>query len=127
MIYYPMHMHLHSCHQPGASTESHIYNAKALGMKYIRFTDHDTRVCKKENEFRSFDFSREEMEYIYSGEEYVRLTASGNYKPRFENGSFVLYTDGEGESDNFPSVTLYTSGKEQSFRSQSEAYNYRLR
>ena len=115
MIYYPMHMHLHSCHQPGASMESHIYNAKTLGMRYIRFTDHDTRVCKKEDEFRSFDFSRGETEYVYSGEEYVRLVPSGNYEPHFESGNFVLHTDGESEADKLPAVTLYTSGKNHTY------------
>ena len=40
--YYPMHMHLHTCFQPGMSMAAHMYNANKLGMKYIWFTDHDT-------------------------------------------------------------------------------------
>lgn len=57
MIYEPMHMHLHTCHQPGGSMEGHIYNASQLGMRYIRFTDHDTRTGKKKNPIEKFDFS----------------------------------------------------------------------
>lgn len=43
-IYHGIAMHRHTCHQPGSSMEAHIYNAHQLGMQYIRFTDHDTRV-----------------------------------------------------------------------------------
>ncbi len=57
MIYEPMHMHLHTCHQPGGSMEGHIYNASLLGMRYIRFTDHDTRTGRKRNPIEEFDFT----------------------------------------------------------------------
>ena len=57
MIYEPMHMHLHTCHQPGGSMEGHIYNASLLGMRYIRFTDHDTRTGRKPNPIEEFDFT----------------------------------------------------------------------
>lgn len=40
--YHPMHMHLHTCFQPGMSMATHMHNAQKLGMKYIWFTDHDT-------------------------------------------------------------------------------------
>ncbi len=55
--YHPMHMHLHSCYQPGGSMEGHIYNAVALGMKYIRFTDHDTRTGPPKSPITEYDFS----------------------------------------------------------------------
>ncbi len=61
MRYHPMQMHLHTCHQPGASMEGHIYNAASLGMKYVRFTDHDTRTGANENPVHGFDFSRGEL------------------------------------------------------------------
>ena len=61
--YYPMHMHLHTCHQPGASMEGHIYNAALLGMSYIRFTDHDTRTGRKKDPVDSFDFSKGCLSY----------------------------------------------------------------
>lgn len=57
MIYEPMHMHLHTCHQPGGSMEGHIYNASRLGMRYIRFTDHDTRTGRGKNPIDCFDFT----------------------------------------------------------------------
>ncbi len=59
--YHPMQMHLHTCHQPGGSMEGHIYNAASLGMKYIRFTDHDTRTGPKKNPVNGFDFSCGEL------------------------------------------------------------------
>ncbi len=37
--YHPMHMHLHTCFQPGMSMAAHMYNTHKLGMKYIWFTD----------------------------------------------------------------------------------------
>ncbi len=61
MKYYPMQMHLHTCHQPGGSMEGHIYNAAALGMSYIRFTDHDTRTGRAKKPVEGFDFSRGEI------------------------------------------------------------------
>lgn len=56
-VYHPMQMHLHTCHQPGASMESHMVNARALGMHYIRFTDHDVRTGPKKQPCSGFDFS----------------------------------------------------------------------
>ncbi len=58
--YYCMPMHLHTCHQPGSSMEAHIYNAQQLGMRYIRFTDHDTRVSRLKERLYHYDFTRPE-------------------------------------------------------------------
>ena len=58
-----MAMHLHTVHQPGASMESHIYNASKLGMKYIRFTDHDCHTGPKEFPAHSFDFTKGTLKY----------------------------------------------------------------
>jgi len=69
MKYYPMQMHLHTCHQPGGSMEGHIYNAKKLGMEYIRFTDHDTRIGPKKYPLSRFDFSRGALSYSECGGE----------------------------------------------------------
>lgn len=55
--YHPMQMHLHTCHQPGASMASHMYNARDLGMHYIRFTDHDVRTGPKKAPCLGFDFT----------------------------------------------------------------------
>ena len=54
--FYAQHLHLHSCYEPGASMEGHIYHAKNLGMKYIWFTDHDIRMGRKPHEVDGFDF-----------------------------------------------------------------------
>jgi len=99
MIYYPMHMHMHTCHQPGASMEGHIYNASLLGMKYIRFTDHDNRVGLKKNALKSFDFSRGELSYEYAqgvsctwdliGEPKIRASALAICSRTGESSSFI--------------------------------------
>lgn len=60
-IYYPMQMHLHTCHQPGGSMEGHIYNAAKLGMEYIRFTDHDVRTGQKQYPVDNFDFTHKSL------------------------------------------------------------------
>lgn len=57
--YFAQHMHMHSCYQPGASMEGHIYNAANLGMKYIWFTDHDIRMGRKQFQIDSFDFQQD--------------------------------------------------------------------
>ena len=106
MAYYPMHMHLHSVHQPGASMEGHIYNAHALGMKYIRFTEHDTRTGKKEFPVESFDFSRGALFYEDAPGQTVALDMLGEPKAEFEGGSLIL--TGEG------GVRLRSSGKRHS-------------
>jgi len=59
--YHPMHMHLHCCFQAGASMASHMHNANVLGMQYIRFTDHDTRMCRRKNPCNGFDFTKETL------------------------------------------------------------------
>ena len=95
MKYYPMHMHLHTVHQPGASMEGHIFNAHTLGMKYIRFTDHDTRTGSSEKTVNTFDFSRGVFEYVTE----QGITCS--WKPLYDctpvisNSSIVVISTGE--------------------------------
>ena len=55
MKYYPMAMHLHSIHQPGASMASHMFNAQKLGMKYIHFTDHVFEYMSKNKGQKQLD------------------------------------------------------------------------
>ncbi len=64
--FYAQHMHMHSCYQPGASMEGHMYHANKLGMKYIWFTDHDIRMGRKQNEVTGFDFESDTL--IVNGE-----------------------------------------------------------
>lgn len=54
--YYPMHMHLHAACDHGASMAMHMYNANKLGMRYIWFTDHDTRTGVKKQAVNGFSF-----------------------------------------------------------------------
>lgn len=55
--YYPMHMHLHTCFQPGMSMAAHMYNANKLGMKYIWFTDHDTATGIGKRSITGYSFA----------------------------------------------------------------------
>ena len=59
--YYPMHMHLHASCDYGASMAMHMYNAQKLGMRYIWFTDHDTRTGRKKNTVTGFQFDSPEL------------------------------------------------------------------
>lgn len=55
--YYPMHMHLHASCDRGASMALDMYNASKLGMNYIWFTDHDTRMGLMKNHISKYSFS----------------------------------------------------------------------
>lgn len=107
MPYYPMHMHLHSIHQPGASMEGHIYNAYRLGMKYIRFTEHDTRTGRKKNAIDFFDFERQQLRYEDTPGNTVALDAVGEPALSFSDGALHLHSQG-GEPVG---VKLYSSAK----------------
>ena len=54
--YHPMHMHLHAACDHGASMAMHMHNASCLGMRYIWFTDHDTRTGTKKHPVHGFSF-----------------------------------------------------------------------
>lgn len=105
MIYEPMPMHLHTCHQPGGSMEGHIYNASQLGMRYIRFTDHDTRTGRKKNQVDKFDFSKglaviSEKPFPKHGFEFF-----GNIEPSVANGEIrMLYSS---DSDEYERAGTY--------------------
>ena len=60
-IYHPMHMHIHTCFQPGSSMANHMHNAKQLGMKYIWFTDHDLRTGRKHPPVHGFQFDMDNL------------------------------------------------------------------
>ncbi len=94
MRYYPMAMHLHTCHQPGASMESHIYNAKKLEMKYIHFTDHDTRTGRKQSPVTFFDFSKGVLKYEETKGQSVSFDPVGEPVCSFENGALKLSSNG---------------------------------
>ncbi|MBR4109749.1 MAG: hypothetical protein IKK41_05505 [Oscillospiraceae bacterium] len=51
-----MHMHLHAACDHGASMAMHMFNARQLGMRYLWFTDHDTRTGVKSQPVNGFEF-----------------------------------------------------------------------
>lgn len=59
--YHPMHMHLHAACDHGASMALHMHNARQLGMRYIWFTDHDTRTGEKKKQVHGYTFHSPEL------------------------------------------------------------------
>ena len=106
MKYYPMHMHLHSIHQPGASMTSHIHNAKELGMEYIRFTDHDTRTGRKNIPVRDFDFSKGVLVYNEGEEDRRGWELIGAPAVSFSAGELIFSS-----SDGYSGLKFFSSGK----------------
>ena len=106
MKYYPMHMHLHTTHQPGASMDSHMYNAHKLGMNYIRFTDHDVRTGISQNSVMGFDFLRGQMEYKTDEGIKVGWNKSGSGEVETTADGFKLSANGD-----FVAIELYSGSK----------------
>ena len=100
-------MHLHSIHQPGASMESHIYNAQKLGMKYIHFTDHDTRTGRKSSPVEGFDFSRCVLEYKDNKEESRGWEKIGDPEIEFKNGGLNI----SGKDGDISGIRFRSDGK----------------
>ena len=92
--YYPMHMHLHTCFQGGASMESQIYNAKKLGMAYIHLTDHDTTLGRAYTP--TVDFSRRELEYKDPNGILIRFDAFGDGQLSFAGDALRIAAEKEG-------------------------------
>ncbi len=105
--YYAQAMHLHCCSQMGASMASHMENAAALGMRYIHFTEHDTRMGRREYELDAFDFTRHETEYSDFDGQSVKLSPVGDINMRFVGDELELSADKEA------GVELIASGKRQ--------------
>jgi hypothetical protein len=104
-IYHPQAMHLHACNQMGASMESHMANAAALGMQYIRFTGHDIRMGRRKYEIDRFDFTRHMLEYSDYPKQTIRLVPTSGIKWRFVGDALELTADDEA------GMTLTASGK----------------
>ena len=113
MKYYPMAMHIHTCHQPGGSMEGHMYNAKKLGMQYIHFTDHDGRLGRKANEFSSFDFSLGAIEYSEPNvnKSMVGFESVGECEISSEVGKITARALGNGAEYTESGITLKSAGK----------------
>ena len=110
MIYEPMHMHLHTCHQPGGSMEGHIYNASKLGMRYIRFTDHDTRTGRKQNPIERFDFTKG-VTMIHDRKKGTHgFETFGDAAISFEDGKMIIKASSDSEEYHRSGVYFTSSG-----------------
>ena len=89
-----MHMHLHTCFQSGASMESHMYNARKLGMKYIRFTDHDSTLCRAHTP--NVDFSKHLLDYVDENRIRIRFDPIGGACLGFEGDALRVTAEGDG-------------------------------
>ncbi len=116
--YHAQHMHVHSCYEPGASMEGHIFNAKNLGMRYIWFTDHDIRMGIKRNEFDRFDFS-DGLTYECDGKSVGFLSKENqcgsicicNESSHNDGNCMKMSTVGEGEEWKGCEATLVSCAK----------------
>ena len=95
--YYPMHMHLHASCDYGASMALDMYNASKLGMEYIWFTDHDTRMGIRENCVDGFSFDTPSLmkytdSYFYGFE---ILNENTDYKIDEIEKTLILKTQSE--------------------------------
>ena len=102
-------MHIHTCYQPGGSMESHIYNASHLGMHYIRFTDHDTRLGTMNAKVYGFDFKKGELVQRSSDGREVGWRLVGKPEIVFDENGVTLKNCGTVPSD--VGLELYSSGK----------------
>ena len=93
--YHPMHMHIHSCFQPGASMAMHMANAKKLGMEYIWFTDHDSRMGAKKNPVTGISFETgkriiQENEKDYYGFELSEYEEKAEFYEKTEENKLLM-------------------------------------
>ena len=117
--FYAQHLHIHSCYEPGASMEGHIYHASKLGMKHIWFTDHDIRMGRKPTEVDSFDFESGLTELNSSESEYgfkVSDSVKGTVEHCSDNayrgdGCMKMQVKSDGVEWSAVSATLFSHGK----------------
>ena len=103
--YHAQHMHVHSCYEPGASMEGHIFNAQKLGMRYIWFTDHDIRMGRLRNELDSFDFS--------SGLNYVHNGVNVGFLPKEDQcGEICICNESSSEGGRSMKMSLFGESEE---------------
>ena len=74
--------------------ESHMYNAKCLGMKYIRFTDHDSTICRAY--VPNIDFSKQQLDYTDENGIRIRFDPIGNTTLDFEENALRVASESEG-------------------------------
>lgn len=123
--YYPMHMHLHTCFQPGMSMAAHMYNANKLGMKYIWFTDHDTATGIGKRAICGFSFEDGVLEKgdhgfyeaefedkalfsctVDAAEKKAKLFAKANEREQWQSGGIYFHSTGHRHN---PALLMETS------------------
>ncbi len=123
--YHSMHMHLHTCFQPGMSMAAHMYNANKLGMKYIWFTDHDTATGIGRRSITGYSFADGvlnkgdhgffEAEYaekakfsciVDAAEETAKLEVQADEKTDWQNGGVYFHSTGHRHN---PALLMETS------------------
>lgn len=111
--YYPMHMHIHTCFQPGSSMANHFYNAKQLEMKYIWFTDHDVRTGLKKKpvpgfQFDSDDLLKEEENGVFQGFEITEYETKAKLTHSVDTNEQMLTLKAEGSAkDEWQSAGIH--------------------
>ena len=93
--YHPMHMHLHGGCDHGASMSMHMHSAQKLGMRYIWFTDHDTRTGVKKHPVTGFSFDcpqlmKEEATGRFHGFKCINEAVSCSVDPQRQRLSMKL-------------------------------------
>lgn len=123
--YHPMHMHLHTCFQPGMSMAAHMHNARELGMKYIWFTDHDTATGIGRRSIKGYSFADgclskgdhgfAEAEFaekarftceVDAGDEMAKLLACADPRPIWQSGGIYFHSTGHRHN---PALLMETS------------------
>ena len=110
--YYPMHMHLHAACDYGSSMALDMYNASTLGMEYIWFTDHDTRMVRREKEVNGFSFDTPFL-MIENGKEFTgfeKVNEETSYDINPELKTLTLYSDGLKDGWNTSGVFFKSNG-----------------
>ncbi len=122
--YYPMHMHLHAGCDYGSSMALDMYNASKLGMEYIWFTDHDTRMVRREKEVKGFSFDTpflmRENGKEFTGFKTVNEETRYNINP--EKKTLTLYSEGLKEGWNTSGVFFASNGTRHTCSLASSVY-----
>lgn len=111
--YYPMHMHIHTCFQPGSSMANHFYNANKLGMKYIWFTDHDVRTGIKKVPVTGFSFDtgslmKDEGNGLFCGFEVTSFENTANFTHKICTETKTLFMNAYAEkSQNWQNAGIH--------------------
>lgn len=119
--YIPVHMHLHSSHEPSGSIGGHMARAASLGVYHMFTTEHDTRMGEKNRAIRVFRFETPELMQKNDthrwlgfresdGSEYEFLKAEQGYDLKLSKGEITFDSFAKHHCDPLlcrPVVTIY--------------------